>query len=186
MGKKPDYDGSTVLESVQHEIFVSSLLAGITQREAYRNAGYKVSDEQLDSAASRLSSNVKIEARLAYRRAQLAEKCDITEETQIRRFQELSRVSQGLKQMSPAVNAEKEVAMICGLYERDNKQKQGKTVVEILAIVANARHKAITSTQSPIGALNSASVPIEQSQGDEQPEASTGDDTGTCKRTVDN
>lgn len=133
------YDGSTPLKSVMQEMFVSSLLQGITQRKAYRQAGYKVSDKQLDSAASQLSRNIKIESRLAYKQGSLAKKLDITLERQCKEFETNKDLARGLNQISAANQAISEQSRLCGLYEVDNKQKQGKTVVEILALVANAR-----------------------------------------------
>jgi phage terminase small subunit len=69
-----EYDGSTPLKSMLQEMFVSNLMAGMNQRAAYREAGYKVKDENLDSKASRLASNGKVRARIEHKRAAIEAK----------------------------------------------------------------------------------------------------------------
>jgi hypothetical protein len=75
--KQTEYDGSRPLRLACQEMYVQNLLGGATQREAYREAGYQVSEEQLDSAASQLSSNIKVRARIGYLQGVLAEKHEI-------------------------------------------------------------------------------------------------------------
>ena len=143
MPEKPGYDGSTALKSVMQELFVTSLLAGINQQDAYRNA-YKTrksKDNVIAANASELVRKPNVSIRLAYKRALLAKKAEITEEGQIKRFQHLSQKAEDLKQIASAISAEDKIKTICGLYEKDNKQKQGKSIVEILAIVANAKRQ---------------------------------------------
>jgi phage terminase small subunit len=67
--QKEEYDGSTPLKSMLQEQFISNLFAGMNQRIAYREAGYKCADKSLDSKASQLVSNSKVKARIEYKRA---------------------------------------------------------------------------------------------------------------------
>jgi phage terminase small subunit len=72
------YDGSVPLKSVMQEMFVSHLLQGMTKADAYRGAGYR--NKTPTKGAIQLGNNRKVLARLAYRRAELAEKMGISEE----------------------------------------------------------------------------------------------------------
>ena len=64
-----------VLANPRHEIFAQQIAKGISQRDAYRGAGYEPkSDAVADAAASRLLSDVKISARVAEIQATFDEK----------------------------------------------------------------------------------------------------------------
>lgn len=77
-----DYDGSTPLKSVQQEMFVSNLLSGMSQAQAYRKAGYKAKNP--DSQANQIMRNKKVALRVAYKRDILQKKLDITPERNLR------------------------------------------------------------------------------------------------------
>ena len=77
-----EYDGSTPLKNIMQEMFVSNLLQGMNQSEAYRQAGYKAKDPANGSII--LQRNSKVLARLAFKRGQLAQKLEITEERNLR------------------------------------------------------------------------------------------------------
>ena len=77
MADKQQY-GSTKLKSVMMEAFVANLVQGMPQQTAYLKAGYKTKCPEV--SASKLVRNPKVEARLAYKRAQLAIKYDVTAE----------------------------------------------------------------------------------------------------------
>lgn len=63
--------GSVPLENARHEAFALGIVGGMSQREAYRAAGYKPkTDEAADAAASRLLSDVKVAARVAWIKSQ--------------------------------------------------------------------------------------------------------------------
>lgn len=65
--------------SEQQERFCRAIVKGLSQREAYLEAGYKPSNENAtDAAASRLLSTVKIQARIAELREPIARKFEIT------------------------------------------------------------------------------------------------------------
>lgn len=87
-----DYDGSTPLKSVMQEMFVENLLRGMSQAEAYRQAGYtKKAAKQGASTALTLPN---VAARLAYRRAELqAQMQEETGITERRVLDEISRLA---------------------------------------------------------------------------------------------
>lgn len=145
--KEQEYDGSTFLKSVLQEAFTDNILAGEHQNSAYMIAYPNCkSIEVADAAASRLLRNVRVKARLDYKRAELAKKLEITEDSQVKRFRELSERAEQDGQFSAAVSAEDRITTICGLYKKDNAQKEPKTIVEILAIVGiNKDKKAVES-----------------------------------------
>ena len=97
--------------------------------------------------ASRLLTNANVKARLDYKRAKLAKKAEITEETQIKRFRELSQKAEQSGQISAAVSAEDKIATICGLYAKDNLQKN-LTLADILAIASG--RKAVEGREKPL------------------------------------
>ena len=72
------YDGSTPLKNLMQEMFISNLLQGMNQSEAYRQAGYKAKDPANGSVI--LQRNSRVLARLAFKRGLLQEKLDITPE----------------------------------------------------------------------------------------------------------
>ena len=152
MPEKPGYDGSTALKSVMQEMFTTNILSGMFQSEAYQKAGYKANTaaNSLEANASRLISNDNVKIRLAYKRALLAKKADITVESLLLEFEKNKDLARECKQVGAANQALSEQGRLLGLYEADNSQKQGKSVVEILAIVANSKHqRAIAGSQTP-------------------------------------
>jgi len=139
--KEHPYDGSTMLKSVMQETFTDKMLIH-NQTDAYLQAYPKCNSREAAKVnASRLLTNANVKARLAYKRAQLAKKMEITEENQLKRLKELSEGAEKNRQYSAAVSAEDRINTICGLYVKDNAQKQGLTLVEILAIVGVNKDK---------------------------------------------
>ncbi len=63
-----------VLQNPKHEVFAQALAKGASAADAYERAGYKPSR----SAASRLSTNVNIEARVAELVERISEKAEWT------------------------------------------------------------------------------------------------------------
>ena len=90
MAKNKEYNGSTPITgpyAVMREAFVDNIIANVVQYKAYQQAGYKPkTDEVALAASSRLLRNVTIQKRLAYKRAQLAKKAEITAEKVIKEF----------------------------------------------------------------------------------------------------
>jgi len=88
--KTKQYDASKPLRSILQEAFISNLLKGAPQYQAYKDAGYSSkSKNSLEVCSTQLLSNPKIKARLDYKRGQLAKKADITAE---RVIAELARI----------------------------------------------------------------------------------------------
>ena len=136
---KQVYDGSTMLDSIQQETFTDKMLIH-NQTEAYLQA-YPTckSREAAKASASRLLTNANVEARLAYKRAMLARKMEITEESQVKRLRYLSDLGIRFRQLASSVSAEKEISSICGLHAKDNAPK-GNTLIQILAIAGVKSH----------------------------------------------
>ena len=76
---KTDYDGSTPLKSIMQEMFVTNLLKGLHQNEAYKKAYPSCKQESTAIVnGSKLLTKANVKARLDYKRADIAEKTDIT------------------------------------------------------------------------------------------------------------
>lgn len=91
MTQDKEYDGSTPITGrygVLQEAFVDNIIAGLPQYEAYRKAGYKGKNEQIirTNSTHLITTNNNVKARLAYKRAQLAKKADVTAERVIKEF----------------------------------------------------------------------------------------------------
>lgn len=67
-----------VLANVKHERFAQGVSKGISQRDAYREAGFTGSDATIDAGASRLISTDKVSARIAELLERAAAKTEIT------------------------------------------------------------------------------------------------------------
>ena len=68
-----------VLKNTRHEYFAQSMAKGKSQRQAYIGAGYDCGSENIiDSAASRLLSNVKVSARITELKERAAVKAEIS------------------------------------------------------------------------------------------------------------
>jgi hypothetical protein len=67
-----------VLPNPRHEAFAQALAKGKSATEAYTQAGYKVSAKTAAEAGSRLSRNVKVEARVTELQTKAAEKAEWT------------------------------------------------------------------------------------------------------------
>jgi len=67
------------LDNPKHERFAQELAKGVSAREAYKTAGYETkSDAATDAAASRLLSDVKVQARVAQIQERAAIRTEIT------------------------------------------------------------------------------------------------------------
>lgn len=69
------YDGSTALESIKEEIFVASILIGLSKRDSAIKAGYN--KKQPSGYANELLRRDRVQKRLAYRRRQLSTWFDV-------------------------------------------------------------------------------------------------------------
>jgi len=90
-----------VLKNARHERFAQELAKGKTATEAYTAAGYK-GDR---TAASRLSSNVNIAARVAELQSKTVKKAEITVQSLADELEEARAIALAEKQSSAAVSA---------------------------------------------------------------------------------
>lgn len=77
VSKENSYDGSTPLKSIQQEIFVNNLISGMCIGNAYSTAGYK--SQSPSAHGIRLAKIGKVKCRLAYKKAELARRMDISQ-----------------------------------------------------------------------------------------------------------
>jgi phage terminase small subunit len=80
--------------SEQQERFCQLIVQGKNQTEAYIEAGYKCSAEHARTAASRLSTNVNIVARVDQLRAKAAEKAVLTTAHFARRLERIAAAAE--------------------------------------------------------------------------------------------
>lgn len=113
-----------VLKNPKHERFSQELAKGKSQTEAYEKAGYKPDR----GAASRLSTNVSIQARVAELQARVAEriteKAAVTAASLMEEADEIKRAAYLAGQFGAAVAALKEKGILSG--KRIERQEQGK------------------------------------------------------------
>lgn len=154
--KKKEYDGSTPITgrfSILHEAFVDNIIANIVQYKAYQLAGYKPkSVEVAKAAASRLLTKVNVRLRLAYLRAQLAKKQDITAEKVIK---EMAKI--GFSNIQDFIESGNEI--------RDLSELNPSIAAAVESIQSDIRHdsgksegyieKVKIKLHSKLGALNS-------------------------------
>lgn len=140
-----DYDGSTPLPEVRHELFVSGIVQGMTNSKAYTSAGFKAKPPHC--LAWRLQQRPHIIARLAYRRAQLAQTLAVTEERVLAEIAKIAfdntivyvtRVNKRGTKIStqqPSVAARDKLVALeqlgkhLGLFEKDNEQKRDSLAI---------------------------------------------------------
>ena len=67
-----------ILKNAKHEAFARAILEGMTGRDAYRAAGYIVSDAAADANASRLLKNAKVATRVSELKAAAARASTVT------------------------------------------------------------------------------------------------------------
>lgn len=99
-----------VLPNAKWERFAQELAKGKSQTEAYEIAGYK-GDR---TAASRLSTNVNVQARLAELQQRSAVKAEITVEAIKDMLLEDRQLARGLGQAAAAVSAVEKLAKLYG------------------------------------------------------------------------
>jgi len=67
------------LPKARHELFAQNVVKGMTARDAYKAAGFKVnSDASADTASSRLLSSVEVQARIMELQARAADQTVLT------------------------------------------------------------------------------------------------------------
>jgi phage terminase small subunit len=147
-------DGSKPLKSVMQEMFVDNIIKGLPQYEAYQKAGYKGKNEGIfrSNASTLIKTNQNVIKRLAYKRAQLAKKTDITAErvikemakigfSNIQEFIESGNDIKDISELEPAIAAA--VESVQADIRHDNGKSKGYT------------EKVKIKLHSKLGALNS-------------------------------
>lgn len=84
MANNNETDPSQPLKSTLQEKYIWNLVSGMTQAEAYRQAGY--SENGANALASRLIANDGVKARLRYIQAKIAENAKVTQEGQSKKL----------------------------------------------------------------------------------------------------
>ena len=107
--------------NVKQELFAQGIAKGLSQLRAYVEAGYKPSE----GAACRLSSNVKVAARIAELQAKGADKALVTVETINEKLIESYEMAEQMKQAAAMTQAAMAQAKIFGLDV--NKHEVGGT-----------------------------------------------------------
>lgn len=112
-----------VLPNPRHEAFAQALAQGKTAADAYQQAGYR----QSRSAASRLSTNVNIERRVAELQGRAAKKAEVTIESLLDELEEARAIALKEKQSSAAVSATMGKAKLTGLLieKREHTGRNG-------------------------------------------------------------
>lgn len=118
-----------ILTNPKHELFAQSLAMGLNASESYRRAGYKSSA----AAASRMSNNVNVEARVLELLASAAEKTEITIYTLAAELEIARRIAVEERQASAAVSASMGKAKLFG-HGGDKVTVNGKITLEDLVL----------------------------------------------------
>jgi phage terminase small subunit len=136
------------LENPRHERFAQDLAKGMSQAEAYRNAGYRPNDP----AASRLARNVKVQARVAEIVDRGAIRTEITLQSLMEEAAEIQRAAVAAGQHSAAVAALTAKAKLAGLWVEKaenlnrNMDANGLSDAELAAIVAGDGGRGAAAT----------------------------------------
>lgn len=100
------------LENPKHERFAQDIAKGMSQAEAYRNAGYRPNDP----AASRLARNVKVQARVTEIVDRSAIRTEITLQSLMEEAAAIQKAALEAGQHSAAVAALTAKAKLAGLW----------------------------------------------------------------------
>lgn len=118
-----------VLKNARHEAFAQALAKGKSATDAYSLAGYK-SDR---GAASRLSANVSIKARVTELQAKVAKKVEVTVESLSAELDEARGIAKGEKQPGAMVQATMGKAKLFGLIVDKTRHSGTVSVVQLTA-----------------------------------------------------
>ena len=135
---KTDYDGSTPLKSVMQEMFVSNILAGMNQTEAY-NSVYKCKTRKTAQAsASQLASNPIVKARVDYEKRIIAEISRLEVDYCQYRLLKLADLAQSEKKYSTARACISDIIKTKGGFQADTPSDKA---IELKQIDAEARRE---------------------------------------------
>lgn len=137
-----------VLPNAKHERFAQELAKGKSATEAYVSAGYQESR----SAASRLSANVNITARVIEIQERGVLRTEVTIESLIREAGEIQQAAMSVNQLSAATAALTAKAKLAGLWvdkaENTNRNVDANRLTdgELAAIVESDSGEGATSS----------------------------------------
>jgi len=105
------------LKNARHEIFAQEIVKGVSGREAYKIAGFSVSnDNAADASASRLLRDVKVQARIAELQQKAQARALVTLEEHIEQLKVLRDQAKTNNQLSAAIAAEVKRGELMGYY----------------------------------------------------------------------
>src|SRR5262245_26245760 len=109
----------------RQERFVLAILAGMSNVEAVRHAGYEVvSDDAARDAASRLLRNPSIKVAIEGAKLRAIERMDRTAEATVLRYHHVYLEAMAAGEFGAAVSALRDLAKYHGLFERHNQQRK--------------------------------------------------------------
>jgi phage terminase small subunit len=112
------------LSNAKHEAFARSIVEGGSGRDAYRGAGYATQgDAATDAAASRLLSDVKVQARIAELQDRAATGTVTSAETLIEEGWAIIRAAKSDKQHAAASQTLERIAKIAGVWVDKSENK---------------------------------------------------------------
>jgi phage terminase small subunit len=106
-----------LLKNARHEIFAQEIVKGVSGRDAYKIAGFAVSnDNAADASASRLLRDVKVQARIAELQEKAQARALVTLEEHIEELKDIRDLAKKNGQASAAVAAEVKRGELMGYY----------------------------------------------------------------------
>ena len=130
------------LSNPKHEWFAQGLAKGKSADQAYQDAGYKPDRGH----ASRLASNGIIQNRVAELLGRVAEKAAVTIESLVAELDQVLALAIETKQLSGAVSAIKEKAVLLGLRVEKSERTNKNDVRQLTDAELSAELAAIRST----------------------------------------
>jgi phage terminase small subunit len=121
------------LANHKHELFAQALAKGDNATNAYKNAGYTAKGNAAESAASRLLSDVKVQARVTELQERAAIKAGKTAADIVAMLEEDRTLARSEKQPSAAVSAALGMAKVLGLITDKVKHEGSVNWVQTLA-----------------------------------------------------
>lgn len=121
------------LANHKHELFAQALAKGDNATNAYKNAGYTAKGNAAESAASRLLSDVKVQARVTELQERAAIKAEKTAADIVAMLEEDRTLARSEKQPSAAVSAALGMAKVLGLITDKVRHEGSVNWVQTLA-----------------------------------------------------
>ena len=131
--KQEAYDGSTPLNSIRQETFVSNLLSNMNQTDAYMTAYPTCKNRETAkvNASRLLLTNANVKARLEYKRAELAEKTEITVGSLQRKMYNLGIKAEKAGKYTAAATCWRDLMKTVGGFQAD-KQPEANLIGKAL------------------------------------------------------